>query len=99
MQGLDAVMGSPLRGYMSKLVLVSDQGTVCSILCVALLFLISAGALYAVVGSLESFVTILSVGYPYILPKLEKHHLTPGTAFIILSALGLVPIFFIRFVI
>lgn len=25
-QGLDAVMGSPLRGYMSKLVHVKDQG-------------------------------------------------------------------------
>ena len=56
-----------------------------------------AGALFSVVGACESVVSVLSVGYPYILPILEDHHLTPGTAFIILSSLGLVPVVFIRY--
>ena len=54
------------------------------------------GALFSVVGSVESIVSILSIGYPYILPILEDHNLSPGTAFLILSAFGLVPIVFIR---
>lgn len=77
-QGMDAVMIPPLRGYMSKIVHVEDQG-----------------ALFSIMSSIESVFTMVSIIYVFLLPKIIDQGLTPGTAFIIMAAFGLVPIPFL----
>lgn len=61
-----------------------------------LMDLFSAGALFSIISSIESVSTMVSIAYVYILPKTIDHGLTPGTSFIIMAALGLVPIPFMR---
>lgn len=55
------------------------------------------GALFSIISSIESASTLVSIAYVYILPKTIDHHMTPGTAFVIMAALGLVPIPFMRY--
>lgn len=77
-QGIEALTVTALRGYMSKLVHVEDQG-----------------AIFSVTESLESLISMLSYVYINTLPLLMHRGLSSNYLFVIVAAMGFIPMPFI----
>lgn len=45
---------------------------------------------------MEALASVFSIVYTYVLPVLLQHHLRAGMVYLILAALGLIPVLFIR---
>lgn len=48
------------------------------------------------IASVESLATLVSIAYTYVFPDIVRH-LTPGYVYLLMAALGLVPIPLIRY--
>lgn len=103
-QGVEALTVPSIKGAMSKVICSEDQGkssspfvdTIAVISCVCVYPYL--GALFSIVASAETLGGLVAgVVYPIILPLTLEHNLRPGTAYMVMAALGLIPIPLIRY--